>query len=89
LADTHDPPRLDPDVGLGDSQHRIHHDHGGDHHVERPVGIAQPGHLAHSVSQRLAASVDRFLAWQQQASLDLGDQTRVGQPEPVTHGRTV
>jgi hypothetical protein len=89
LSDARDSPILDPDVGLQDPQHGIHDDDRRDDHVEHAVGVAPTGHLAHSVAQRLAASVDRFLAGQQEAALDPRDQRGVGQPEPVSHRRAI
>src|SRR5262249_38302540 len=50
---------------------------------------APTGDLAHAVAHGLAAAVDRLLAGQHEAALDLRDQRTVREPEPVAHGRAV
>src|SRR5205823_19276 len=56
---------------------------------ERAVGARGAGRLPHPVAEHLAAAELRLLPRSGQIPLDEDEQLRVGQPNPVAHGRPV
>lgn len=81
-ADGDDPAVLDADVGLAHTEHRVHQDDPGDHHVEGGVPVrARRGE--ESVADRLAAAAEEFVAGGAVVGLDLHPQAGVAEPDPV------
>ena len=89
LADADDLPVEHADVALDDAQDRIDQDGVRHDHVERPVGALEARHLAHPVADRLAAAEDQLVTVGREIGLDLRDEARVGEVDPVAGGRPV
>src|SRR6185295_8010943 len=88
LADRHDAPVADTDVGLHDApvidDHRV-----GDDRVERAFRPRGPRRLPHAVADHLAAAELRLLAGDGEIALDADEQVGVGQPDAVADGGAI
>ena len=86
LADAGDLAVLDADVRLHYAQHGVDDRDVGDYQVERSLLRGHRIGESHAVADRLAASVDHFVAVFAKVLLDLDVEVRIAQPDFVAHG---
>src|SRR4029079_17070428 len=89
LADADDPPVLDAEVALDDAEHWIDHQRVAQQHVERAHGAVVAWGHTETVTQRLSAAMQAFLAGNGEIMLDLGEQRGVAETYGVTRRRPI
>ena len=88
LADSHDAPAADSDVGFVDSA--VVHDHRiGDDQIESAVSGSRRRGLAHAVADHFAAAEFCFFAGSGEVFFNFDEQFRIGQANAVAGGRAV
>jgi hypothetical protein len=87
LANAHDAPALNADVGL-ENAGVIHHQRVGNDQIQR-VGLGNTGGLAHAVAQHLAAAELAFLAVHAVVAFHGYQQVGIAEAHPVAGGGAV